>query len=78
MTEFNLAAFNDAISTLKNSPEAQSIAEQAFDQAHRFCNEHLHVADRYFASTATKSDILATLMNDMSSEILTLDKTKIC
>jgi hypothetical protein len=69
MTELNLATFNDAVHRMVSDPHAQLIAEQAFEQAHRFCNDHLHLDGEDTA--LTKSDILATLMNDMSDEILT-------
>ncbi|MBF4374505.1 hypothetical protein ERJ76_26265 [Vibrio anguillarum] len=68
MSEFDLNKMNEALYRLKNSPKAQHTAEAAFDQMHRFSNDHLHVQG--VSATAQKSEVLSMLIDDMSTEIL--------
>ncbi len=74
-TELDLNKMNAALYRLNDNPEAQLIAEEAFTQAHKFCNEHLYIEGNDVAST--KSEILAMVMNDMSDEITNLSIDKI-
>ncbi|EGQ8014454.1 hypothetical protein GOP96_07025 [Vibrio cholerae] len=68
MAEFDLDKMNEALYKLKDSPKAQRIAEAAFNQMHRFSNDHLHVQDA--SATAQKCEVLSMLIDDMSDEIL--------
>lgn len=66
MAEFDLNKMNEALYKLKDSPKAQRTAEAAFNQMHRFSNDHLHVQ----GAAAQKSEVLSMLIDDMSAEIL--------
>ncbi|GIB17000.1 hypothetical protein VCSRO90_2869 [Vibrio cholerae] len=68
MAEFDLNKMNEALYKLKDSPKAQCTAEAAFNQMHRFSNDHLHVQGASVA--AQKSEVLSMLIDDMSAEIL--------
>lgn len=68
MTGFDLEKMNKALYKLKDSHKAQRTAEAAFNQMHRFSNDHLHVQG--VSATAQKSEVLSMLIDDMSTEIL--------
>lgn len=68
MTWFDLNKLNKALYKMNDCPEYQEIAESAFKQMHRFSNEHLHV--KGVSATSKKSEILSTIIDDMSNEIL--------
>lgn len=68
MAEFDLNKMNEALYKLKDSPKAQRTAEAAFNQMHRFSNDHLHIQSA--SVTAQKSEVLSLLIDDMSAEIL--------
>jgi hypothetical protein len=68
MAGFDLNQMNEALYKLKHSSKAQHTADEAFNQMHRFSNDHLHVQG--VGATAQKSEVLSMLIDDMSTEIL--------
>ncbi len=64
---FDLDKMNDALCIIANNEEGAFIAEQACIQMARFHYDHVRVPN------ATRQDILSTLVDDMSDEVLKLN-----